>query len=143
MSWRSALDEALTDVDGDRVVDVDGEGGTARIDVAEAEAIGVRVRGVRMRRERVVDVGEEAHRLAGGLRCLPDTLCPVEVEPRLGGATLRSHPDAMRNREFFELDLSAEEAHLSRKKVGDDGYRSDVDWTMTRDDLGRLLDELG
>ena len=142
MSWRSALDDALVDLEGAGTVDVVGDRGSAEVEVSQAGEIGVRLRRVRVRRSESREIVSDARRLARGLRCLPDTLCPVEVDPELGGATLRSHPDSMRDREFFELGLCGGEAHLSRRKVGQDGSRTDVDWTMTRDDLGRLLDEL-
>ena len=45
--------------------------------------------------------------------------------------------------EFFELDVSSDgDTDLKRVRVGPDGERSEGQWTMTRDGLGRLLDDL-
>ena len=139
----SRLDQALDDWDGEDVVEVELPAGRAEVEAAEVGPVGVRLRRLRVERERDVDVAREAERLSDGLRSLGERVVPTEVDPRLRGATLRTHPDEMREREFFQVDLDAEGAvEVGRTRVTDEGRR-DVDWSMTRDQLGRLLDELG
>lgn len=124
------------------------EGGTARIpsdhgetelDVAEVDRLGVRLRGVRVRHE-ARDLQQEVGRLPGALRDLGEDLQPVEVDPRLGGAVLRTRPDAMRAREFFEVGIRPDETEIRRYQVQEDGLRRSTDWTLTRDQLRRLVD---
>lgn len=142
MSWRRALDRALDGhPDAPGTVEVAGPSGSAHVDVARAGPIGVRVRKVRVTHDEDRDIAQEAERL-GGLRSLPERVVPIEVAPGLGGAILRSKPDEMRDREFFEVEVDgAREVEVRRRRVTEDG-REAVEWDMTRDGLGRLLDEL-
>ena len=65
------------------------------------------------------------------------------MAPELGGARFRTAPDEMQEGEFFELEVQKSgQSELGRTKVDDEGNREEVDWAMTRDNLGRLLDEL-
>jgi hypothetical protein len=141
MSLRDALREALDDGKTGKV-EVEAGGSSAEVDVVDVDRIGVQVRGVRVRREQAYDVEGVAERWPKELRDLPDRVQPVEVDARLGGASLRSRPDEMRDDSFVEVDVRGSEAsvHKLRKKPG--GGREAVDWTMTRDQLGRLLDDL-
>ncbi len=139
---RRALERALDDASGGGVIEVERPGGRARVDVVEADRLGVRVTRVGVRRERAVDVAAEAERLAGGVRALPDRLAPVEVAPELGGAVLRTRPEDVRRKEFFEVQVSPTETSVTRQRVEPDG-RVPTDFTLTRDQLDGLLDELG
>ena len=146
MSHREALDTVLDHLDAGSGTVAVGNGG-AEVDVTDVDRLGVSVTGVRVRRKGPVDVAREAERLAGGLRCLPERLTPTEVAPSLGGAVLRTRPDELDHRddglEFFELNVSSGgETDLKRVRVAPDGERSSGRWTMTRDGLGRLLDDL-
>jgi hypothetical protein len=144
MSWRRAVDRALDERnDAPGSVQIEGpDGASADVDVDRAGPIGVRVRRVKLTRSRDVDVVEEAERLADGLRSLPERIAPIEVDPKLGGAVLRSRPDEMRRRGFFEVDVQGpREVEVRRKRITDDG-REDDSWDLTRDGLGRMLDEL-
>jgi hypothetical protein len=139
---RSHLDEELDQVPpGGGTVRVDREGGRAKVEVLEADRLGVRVRGVEVTRDRPIDVGEEARALPERLRALPERVEPVEVDPTLGGARLRTRPDDMRGKEYFEVDVEASRTSIRRTKVGEKGERVDTDWTMTREQLDRLIDE--
>lgn len=144
MSWRRAVDQALDKrSDAPGTVTVDGpDGATADVDVERAGPIGVRLRKVRLKRAKDRDIREEAERLSRDLRSLPERVEPVEVDPKLGGAILRSRPDEMKRRGFFEVDVrGTREVEVRRKRITEGG-REDDHWEMTRDGLGRVLDEL-
>jgi hypothetical protein len=138
---RAELERGLDGAAGGGVVEVERDGGRARVDVVEADRLGVRVSGVRVARDRAVAVDEEARRLAGGVRALPERLEPVEIAPELGGAVLRTRPEDVRRREFFEVGITPTETTVGRRRVTDDG-RVPVDFTLTRDQLDGLLDDL-
>lgn len=142
MSWRTRMDEAL-DGQGPGIVQVDGErGGRAEVDIRGIDRIGVRVGGVRMTHGHDRDPTSEIDRLTRDLRSLPDRVQPFEVSPDLGGGNLRSRPEEMRNREFFEVEVRGREVDVRKHRVGSDGTREPVEWDFTREQLGRLLDEL-
>lgn len=136
---REALGRALDGARGGGVAEV----GRARVDVVEADRLGVRVRKVAVSHDPPVDVAEEARRLSEGLRALPERLEPVEVAPSLGGARLRTRPDDLRRREFFEVEVTPGETAVGRTRLaGDPPEREPADFTLTRDQLGDLIDEL-
>ena len=54
----------------------------------------------------------------------------------------RSHRPG-RPREFFEVNVGADgNTAVKRVRVDAEGERGEGDWTMTRESLGRLLDDL-
>lgn len=137
-----SLDTALDAVPaGGGTVGVRRGASTAEIDVVDVDRLGVKVRGVRVERDREVDVAGEARRLPDELRALPDRVVPVEVDPALGGARLRTRPDELRRGEYFEVDVEARRTSIRRTRVAEDGGRAPADWTMSREQLDRLIDE--
>ena len=141
MSLRDALRDAL-DEGKTGTVEIEAEGRSAEVDVVDVDRIGVQVRGVRVRREQAYDVEAVAEKWPRELRDLPDRVEPVEVDPRLGGAILRSRPDEMRDDTFVEVEVRDDEASVHRLKTQPGGGREKVDWALTRDQLGRMLDDL-
>ena len=138
------LDDALDALPpGGGTVTVDRGGNQATVDVIDADRLGVRVRGVQVARGRSIDVAAEAGALPERLRALPERVAPIEVAPELGGARLRTRPEELRGREWFEVDVEPDHTTIRRTKVDDDGTRRATDWTMTRDQLDRLIDEVG
>jgi hypothetical protein len=105
------------------------------------DRLGVRVRGVRVDRDADQDVTERARVLPDRLRTLPDRVEPVEVAPSLGGAVLRTRPEDLRGGEYFEVEVGRRSTEVRRVRVVD-GERQPSDFTLTREQLGRLLDEL-
>jgi hypothetical protein len=137
-----SLDDALDALpDGKGTVGVHRGDTDTEVDVVDTDRLGVKVRSVRVGRERPVDVVGEARRLPDDLRSLPDRIAPVEVDPALGGAKLRTRPDELRGGEFFEVDVEPRQTTIRRTRVGDDGGREPAEWTLTRDQLDRLIDE--
>jgi len=136
------LDEALDRTPkGGGTIGVKRDGTSTEIDVVDVDRLGVRVRGVRVVREREVDVVDEATRLPEQLRALPDRVAPVEIAPSLGGARLRTRPDELRGDEYFEVDVEPRRTTIRRTRVYEDGTRQPSDWTISREQLDRLIDE--
>lgn len=135
---KSALDGAHN---GTAIVDLDGA--HAEVDVEEVDRLAARVRGVRVHRAQDFDLAREAPDLAGRVRSLGEDLVPVEVSPVLGGAVLRTKPEHLRNHEFYELELHGNrDLELRRMRAEPGKDRQAVDFVLTRDQLGRLIDEL-
>ena len=85
----------------------------------------------------------ECASLPDRIRSLPHRVQPVEVDPVLGGGMLRSRPDEMKKREFYQVDLSGQrEVGVRRYRVQSDGQRKQTDFTLTREQLGDLIDEI-
>ncbi|HHO50162.1 MAG TPA: hypothetical protein ENK18_04630 [Deltaproteobacteria bacterium] len=131
----SALD-ALPDNSG--TIEIDQAGATTEVDVVDVDRLGVRLKGVRVRRTRAIDVEHEAATLPDRLRALPGRVEPVEIDPSLGGARLRTRPD---RREYFEIDVEPDRTDIRRTRIDAEGTRHASDWAMTRDQLDRLLGE--
>jgi hypothetical protein len=136
------LDDALDALpQGGGTIGVDRGGANAEVDVVDVDRLGVRVRSVRVVRERPVDLETEARSLPDRVRALPDRLEPVEIAPTLGGARLRTRGEDYQRREYFEVDVEPLRTTIHRTRVEQDGTRAPTDWTMTREQLDRLIDE--
>ncbi|MEZ4321531.1 MAG: hypothetical protein R3F61_28925 [Myxococcota bacterium] len=135
------LNDALDAVDGAGTAEVPREGGRAEVDVADVDRLGVRVRRVRVERDADWDVSEQARALPERLRALPERVEPSEVSPELGGAILRTAPRDYDGERYFEVNVGPRSAEVRRVKVTN-GERADDDFTITREQLGRLIDEL-
>ncbi|MFH1463941.1 MAG: hypothetical protein ABIO70_06125 [Pseudomonadota bacterium] len=125
-------------------VRAEADGRTVEAEVQDCERIGATVGRVRVRQAEPGDVAHQAKALAGGMRGLGERLVPVEVEPELGGAVLRTDPEDMVDGRFWEAQVSdgGREAGIERWKVGADGQREAEPTTVTRESLRRLVDGL-
>lgn len=136
------LDQALDALpEGGGTVEVDRGTHAAEIEVSDADRLGVSVRRVRVRRQEPLDVAHEALVLPERLRALPERVRAVEVDPGLGGARLRTDPDELRGDGYFEVDVEADATEIRRTRLGDGGEREATDFTLTREQLDRLIDE--
>ena len=144
MSLSRALDDAL-DTTPEGTVTAESDGATAEVEVAASGPIGVTVRRVKVRRGRDVPVEEAARALPDQLaRAVPERVEPVEVDPALGGATLRSKPEEMDGDRFFEVEVRGpRDVTIGRYRARRGEPRETAEWSMTREQLGRLLDDLG
>ena len=126
MSLGRYLDGLLDDKLGhDGEIGAEKGGAKAVVDVADVDRLGVRVRRLKVSRSQARDVGAEAKSLPDRLRTLPDKVAPVEVDERLGGATLRSEPEQMRGREFFEVEVRGErDVEVRRYRARADDYEA-------------------
>jgi hypothetical protein len=136
-----SLDEQLDRLPTGGKVRVERGHTQTEVEVVEADRLGVRVRGVDVHRDRPVDVETEARSLPERLRALPERVSPVEVDPTLGGARLRTRPEELRGKEFFEVDVAPSHTSIRRTRVTPEGERVETDWTLTREQLDRLIDE--
>lgn len=123
-------------------VELDVGGVHAEVDVVEVDRLGVSVRGVRVR-EMVAraqgDVVGHARRLPDALGVLGEKVLPIEVDAALGGAVLRSKP---RRQEYFEVRSDGREVSVEKLRRGPEG-RARVPFTLTREQLGRLVEGVG
>jgi hypothetical protein len=133
------LDEAISALDGSGTVAVNEAGGRTEVEVIESDKLGVRIREVQVGRS-VRDVAVEAEALPNRLRAIPDRVVPIEVDPGLGGAILRTRPENMRRGRFFEVEVRPEQTGIKRYVVVD-GERTQEDFTLTREQLRDLVDE--
>lgn len=118
-----------------------GGGASASADVVDLDRLGVSLRGLR-----VTVPGRTLREAVGALpdavgRALGEPLVVTEVAPALGGAVLRSPVDRD-DREFYEVRTDGEQASVERWRVGEEG-RERVPFTLTRKDLGRVVEGLG
>ena len=134
------LDKALDALEGPGVIEVEEAGGKTRVDVVESDRLGVRVRAVHVAHNSR-DMGRVAEVLPDRIHALPGRLMPVEVAPVLGGATLRTRPEDMRRKQFFEVKVREDGTDIRRYQVSE-GERKSKDWTLTRDQLRDLVDEI-
>lgn len=118
----------------------DGSGRRATLHVRDADRLAVELEGIDVHAP--ADLGDRAGHLARELRPGGERLRAFEIDPRLGGATLRTHPEDMRGRRFFEVDVHPDGARLRRLGVDDAGRRAAEGFTVTREQLGRLVDTL-
>ncbi|MCB9672986.1 MAG: hypothetical protein H6734_26185 [Alphaproteobacteria bacterium] len=135
------LDSELDGLDGSGRVRVEREGGAAEIDVERAGPIGARVRRVRVERDQPWDIAERARALEGRLRSLPEKVEAQEIAPELGGAILRTVPGDLRGKGFYEVEVGPRSAEVRRVRL-EGSERTEGEFDMTREQLGRLLDEL-
>ena len=135
----TVLDELGTNAD---TVVVPTSTGTAEIDVAEADRIGVRIRRVRIEHTDPVDIRDEAERLASDVKALARPLQATEVDPRLGGAVLRTNVAAAPKREFFEVTVTPKQTTVEHHTIDPHGTRTQGTWNSTREQLRKLLKQV-
>ena len=144
MTSPETINDALDAMDGEAgEVRADLDGGKATVDVVAVDRLGVKVREIRVERNKPFDLVSECEVLPDRLRSLPHRVKPVEVDPTLGGGVLRSRPEEMKKKEFYQVDLSGDrEVGVRRYRVQSDGQRKQTEFTLTREQLGDLIDEI-
>ncbi len=124
-------------------VTVEGPNGSARVDVVDVDRLGAKVDRVRVTVDDPAPLDRQARALARGLQDLDGGVTPVEIDDRLGGGNLRSPPEVLRRRgRYYQVDLDGESASVERYRVVDDGRRQRESFTMTHEQLERIVDEL-
>lgn len=131
--------EAATTGAGEVVVE-DEAGRRATIKVRDADRLAVELEGISVHAP--ADLGARARHLEAELRPGGERLRAFEVDPRLGGGTLRTAPGDMRGGRYFEVGLTPDGASLDRRRVDPAGDRHAEGFTLTREQLGRLVDTL-
>ncbi|MCK6506585.1 hypothetical protein L6R53_24965 [Myxococcota bacterium] len=141
---RERLDQALDQagaLDRPGVVQVDGAGYQAEIEARRIESIGVVVERLRVSGA-AGTVAERAAAVAEGLRPQGERLVPVEVDPTLGGAVLRTRPEDMQRGRFYQVELDPAGATVQRVRRAPEG-RVVEPFAITRDELERMIEGLG
>lgn len=125
-------------------VQVEADGFALEAEVVDCERIGATLDRLKVRRDQPGDVQAQARAIAGRMHGLGERVAPVEVEPSLGGAVLRTDPEDMVEGRFYEISVGDDGRHaeLERYRVGDDGQREREPFTVTREGLGRVVDGL-
>ncbi|HJN77861.1 MAG TPA: hypothetical protein QGF58_28350 [Myxococcota bacterium] len=143
MSLKDALGDKLDlpGVDSGHI-EVEYDNRKAEIDLVEVGPIGARVKRVRVSVPSAAPLQQQADGICERLRGLGERLVPVEVDERLGGGVLRSDPNEMNGRRYYEVGLDGDSATVERYRALDDGGREQEDFTVTRDQLGRIVDDL-
>ena len=136
-----ALDRAVEEGLAGQPVRVEGPGWTAQIDARQVDRIGVVVDRLRVSGGEG-DLAGRAGAIAETLRPQGERLRPVEVDPVLGGAVLRSRPEDMQRGRYYQVDLDATGAELSRHRRREGG-RDQEPFAVTREELGRIVEGLG
>ncbi len=134
------LDEALDQVASGGEIELERPGGRAEVEVERAGPIGARIRKIRVERDRPWSIEERARQLERS-RHTPEPLEAQEIAPELGGAILRTAPDALRGDGYIEVEITERAAEVRRVRV-QNGERSPGDFDLTREQLGRFLDAL-
>ncbi len=122
-------------------VEVSGADGSVEVEIVELDGLGAKVDRVRVRVPTPSNLPQQAEKISEQVRGLGERLMPVEVDERLGGGVLRSKPEEMRGG-YYEVGLDGSGATVERYRVGDDGLREKKPFTVTREQLGRLVDDL-
>lgn len=144
MAKHESIEDALDALDaGTGMVRASTKRGTVAVDVVAVDRLGVKVREVSVTRDDPFDLVLECAALPERVRSLPHRVIPVEVDPRLGGGVLRSAPQEMRKSDFYQIDMDTDRnIGVRRFKVNDHGDREQIEYTLTRERLEDLIDEL-
>ena len=142
MSQKTDIDEALDALDGSGIAEVLGDDGGVEVDCAEVGPIGVRINRLRVTRDKEIDIAREAESLPERARSLGEQVRPIEVDTTLGGATLRTDPKDIDDGEYFEIEVRPRHTEVRRVRVGEAGERQPTDFSVTRRQLRKLIDEV-
>lgn len=123
-------------------VQVETDRGRVDLDLVESGPVGARVRRVKVSVADPDTLPSQARAIAEGVRGLAERLVPVEIDERLGGGVLRSAPQEMRERRYFEVGLDGDAATVGRFRALPEGGREAQDFSVTHEQLGRLVDDL-
>jgi hypothetical protein len=126
---------------GASTVSAEGPQGRAVVELEDLDRLGARVRRMRVEPTRAASIPDQ---VAGavGLRGLPERLVVVEVDEGLGGGVVRSDPRDMRGKRYFEVGVDGVGGSVERFRALPEGGRETEPFTVTREQLGRLVEEL-
>lgn len=111
----------------------------ATVDIVEVDRLGTRIERIHVTGSGTT-IQDAAARIPEACRTLPDRILPIEVDPGLGGAIFRSDPRDIRDG-YFEAHTNGRSATIERIGLKN-GERSPIPFTLTREQLGRLVDDL-
>jgi hypothetical protein len=120
-------------------VDVESGGLRGEAEVVEHDRVGVVVERIRVRGPKG-DVERRAAAIAENVRPGGDRLAPTEVDPRLGGAILRTPPEDMRKGRFYQVEVDDWGAELTRQRVHEGGERAREPFALTHEQYGDVIE---
>lgn len=112
---------------------------TVEVDVVDIDRIGIVIDRVSVRGGSG-SLEERAQRVTERVKPDGQPLRPVEIDPRLGGGQLRSPVDSKRR--YFEANVTESAIEIRRQQVTEDNDRTPADLTITRGQLGELIEQL-
>jgi len=136
---REALDQA---VDGRGHHEAEVEGRKAEVEVRDADRIGVVIDRLKVTGPSE-DVRQRVERIGQSVRPGGEAVVPIEVDPGLEGAVMRTDPEHMRGGRFYQVDVTEHGAELTRQRRTEGGGREQEPFTVTREQLGDLVEGLG
>lgn len=136
----AALDAAASKVGtAPGTIEAAAGGATVVAEVVDVDRLGVVVDRLRIN----IGPGDLVHRSKRVSECVRPggaDLHAIELDTRLGGGVLRTKP--LEDDRFYELGLDETGGVLTRHHLDSDGRRCAEPFTVTRESLGRLVDEL-
>lgn len=144
MNTHDSIHDALDALDsGEGTATAPTGNGTVSVEVVAVDRLGVKVRKLSVSRGEDFDLVQECAELPQRIRSLPHRVAPVEVDPVLGGGVLRSLPDEMRKSDFYQVDVGRHRnIDVRRYQVNEHGDREQIEYTLSRERLDELIDEL-
>lgn len=131
---------------GSGTVTVDHPTAEIEAEVVDSGPLGVRLDKLRVapRTTGPIDLVRRTHDIASRLRPGGERLEAVEVDPQLGGGTVRTDRRDLRGGRYFQVDVGpGGEAELHRVRVDPgSGERQREPFALTREHLEELVDGL-
>ena len=135
------LNEAATAAGSPGVIEAQKGSSRVRAEVVDVDRLGVVVERLRIDCP-AGDLAGRMARVAASVRPAGQHLKPIEMDERLGGGTLRTTAEHMMRGRFYQVGIDLQGAELARHRRDESGQRTREKFTLTREHLGRLVDEL-
>jgi len=135
------LDDATRSEHAPGLLEASYGGARVQAEIVDVDRLGVIVERLRVQAGSG-DLEGQAERIAQTVRPAGQQLRAVEVDTRLHGGVLRTTAEHMVGGRFYQVGIDAQGAELTRHHKDEDGRRVRERFTLTREHLGRLVDEL-
>jgi hypothetical protein len=135
------LDEASRGDSPAGVIHASHGGVSVQAEIIDVDRLGVVVESLKVHAG-AGDVAKRVDRVAATVRPAGQPLRTIEVDARLGGGVLRTTAEHMMGGRFYSVDIDSEGAELTRHRRDESGQRTREKFTLTREHLGRLVDDL-
>lgn len=129
------------DARGPGPVELEVRGVPVELEVRRSGPVGVELDVLRLR-PAPRDIVERSQQVCTDFRPRGERLVPVEVDPGLGGAVLRSRPEDIRRGRFFEVQVEPGSIEVRRWQRRPGGGREPAPIPLSHEELGEWLDEL-
>lgn len=129
------------DASGPGPVELDVHGVPVELEVRRHGPVGVELDGLRLRPP-ARDLEQRSRELCAGFRPRGERLLPIELDPALGGAVLRTRPEDIRRGRYFEVNVETEAVEVRRWRRRPEGGREAQPIPLSHEELGDWLEEL-